>query len=489
VLRYGASSTTQVVDENQHLLLLPAELLQEISIVDTPGTNAIFRAHEALTSQYVPRADLVLFVTSADRPFTESERAFLEQIRDWGKKVVIVINKTDILQSEADLDKVSAFVRENARSLLGMTPPVLALSARLAMRAKQGETALWPESRFAAFEKYLHDTLDETERLRLKFINPLGVGMHLVQHYLDLAEARLALLKADFAMLADVDAELALYQRDLKRDFALRMADIENVLLEMKQRGDAYFDETLRLARVLDLLNKERIQREFGLRVVADVPQQIERKVVALIDWLVEADLRQWKAVTAHLAERRRAHEERLVGDTDGFQYDRVRLMEQVGREAQQVVESYDKTREAETMAEGARMAVAAAAAIGVGAIGLGTLLTVLASTLVADVTGVLVASAVAVLGLFIIPRRRRQAKAEMGAKVSALREQLVRALRPQFEREIARSVQHINQAIAPYTRFVRAQRDRLAEGQSELHQLQGELGRLKGAAEEMRAD
>jgi hypothetical protein len=313
--------------------------------------------------------------------------------------------------------------------------------------------------------------------------------MHLVQHYLDLAEARLALLKADFAMLADVDAELALYQRDLQRDFALRMADIENVLLEMKQRGDAYFDETLRLARVLDLLNKERIQREFGLRVVADVPQQIERKVVALIDWLVEADLRQWKAVTAHLAERRRAHEERLVGDTDGFQYDRVRLMEQVGREAQQVVESYDKTREAETMAEGARMAVAAAAAIGVGAIGLGTLLTVLASTLVADVTGVLVASAVAVLGLFIIPRRRRQAKAEMGAKVSALREQLVRALRPQFEREIARSVQHINQAIAPYTRFVRAQRDRLAEGQSELHQLQGELGRLKGAAEEMRAD
>jgi hypothetical protein len=26
----------------------------------------------------VPRADLVVFVTSADRPFTESERAFLE---------------------------------------------------------------------------------------------------------------------------------------------------------------------------------------------------------------------------------------------------------------------------------------------------------------------------------------------------------------------------------------------------------------------------
>ena len=44
----------------------------------------------------MPRADLVLFVTSADRPFTETERAFLETIRDWGKKIVIVVNKIDI---------------------------------------------------------------------------------------------------------------------------------------------------------------------------------------------------------------------------------------------------------------------------------------------------------------------------------------------------------------------------------------------------------
>jgi hypothetical protein len=34
----------------------------------------------------VPRSDLVLFVTSADRPFTESERGFLEQIRAGGRR-------------------------------------------------------------------------------------------------------------------------------------------------------------------------------------------------------------------------------------------------------------------------------------------------------------------------------------------------------------------------------------------------------------------
>ena len=79
----------------------PVELLRDLHIVDTPGTNAIDREHERLTIDFVPRADLVLFVTSADRPFTETERVFLETIRDWGKKIVIVVNKVDIFQQRA----------------------------------------------------------------------------------------------------------------------------------------------------------------------------------------------------------------------------------------------------------------------------------------------------------------------------------------------------------------------------------------------------
>ena len=53
----------------------PVPLLRVIAIVDTPGTNAVLREHEALTRDFLPRADLVLFVTSADRPYAESERA------------------------------------------------------------------------------------------------------------------------------------------------------------------------------------------------------------------------------------------------------------------------------------------------------------------------------------------------------------------------------------------------------------------------------
>ena len=488
ILRYGPELDRLVVTDHQHILTLPVQWLGEISIVDTPGTNAIIRAHETITSQFVPRADLVLFITSADRPFTESERAFLERIRDWGKKVVVVINKIDILQSENEMNQVGDFIAENARSLLGITPEVYPVSSRLALRAKQGEPNFWKGSRFEALENYIHDTLDESSRLRLKFLNPLGVAAHLVDKYQEVTTSRLNLLKADFDMLSDVETQLALYKEDMQRDFKFRMADIENILFEMEQRGHDYFEDTFRLARVFDLLSKERIHREFEHKVVADAPQRIERKVNELIDWLVDSDLRQWQAVTEHLAERRRTHQERIVGDRGigSFNYDRERLMDAVGREAQRVVETYDKTAEAHAIAEGAQLAVAASAAVEVSAIGLGTLVTVLATTAAADVTGILMASAIAALGLFIIPARRRSAKTEMKAKIAALRVQLIQSLQAQFEKEIERSLLHINEAIAPYTRFVRAERGKLVETQEVLGKIMSEIDRLKVKVEEI---
>jgi small GTP-binding protein len=486
-LRYGESQERRALDENHYVLTLPAELLREITIVDTPGTNAVFRLHEALTSGFIPRADLVLFVTSSDRPFTESERQFLARIRDWGKKVVIVVNKIDLLENPGEQQQVLDFVADNARGLLGVSPEIFPVSSRQALRAKLGEPGLWAGSRFEALEGYIQDTLDETSRIRLKLLNPLGVGLHQVNSHLELVSDRLALLKDDLSMLDDVDGQLGIYKEDMGRDFQFRMADIEKILYEMEQRGQDFFDETFRLARVFDLLSKNRIQEAFTRQVVADVPQQIERKVNELIDWLVESDLRQWKAVNDHLAERKRVHAERIVGGADAsFTYERSRLIEAVGREAQRVVETYDRVGEAQAIAENAQAAVAASAAIEVGAVGLGAIIAILATTVAADVTGILLASLVAVVGLFVIPARRKMAKNELRQKVAALRQQLQQTLSGQFQEELKRSLQRINEAIAPYTRFVRAERGRLAEAQAKFEEIKNHLNRIKVEVEEM---
>ena len=73
-----------------------------------------------------------------------------------------------------------------------------------------------------------------------------------------------------------------------------------------------------------------------------------------------------------------------------------------------------------------------------------------------------------------------------MRQKIADLREQLGSTLRSQFEKEINRSLHHINEAIAPYTRFVRAERGKLTEAQDSLEQIKTGLDQLKVSIEEL---
>ncbi len=488
IIRYHTEHQETISDKNILEIGAPIPMLKEISIVDTPGTNAIIRKHEEITSQFIPRSDLVLFVTSADRPLSESERAFLQQIRDWGKKLVLVLNKVDLLQNDEEVHQVENFITDNMRSLLGIEPEIFSVSSRLALQAKMGNPHLWHASHFEELEKHIQNSLDETERIRLKFLNPIGVGLNLNQRYAEVVQSRLELLNEDWEVISSVERQLTLYKEDMKKDFDFRMADIENILYSMEQRGQIFFEEYLRIARIPDLLKKVKIQNAFKQEVIAEVPQQIEEKIQELIDWMVERDFRQWQAVLDHLDKRKNAHQGKIMGDNlnTSFQYNREHLIESVANRAKRVVEGYDRHIEAANIAEGAQNAVAAAAAIEVGAVGLGTLIAVLASSLAADVTGILVASAVAVLGLFVIPAKRRKANIELTKKIKMLREQLVSTLNTQFNHEMDRSLERINAAIAPYTRFVRSEKESLDQVNEELNQLQIHLLNLDKQIKQM---
>ena len=481
LLKYGDTMARDVDAEGLHVVKAPVDLLRDIHIVDTPGTNAIIREHERLTVDFVPRSDLVLFITSADRPFTETERQFLSVLHDWGKKIVIVVNKVDIFANASELEQVLTFVRTAARNLLGVAPTVLAVSARLALRAKQGEPSQWAASAFEALEGFLRETLDAESRFRLKLANPLGVGQALATRYSRIAAERLTLLHSDVELLADIERQIALYKEDMQRGFELRMAAIGKALADMEARGHRFFEDTLRIGRVVDLLNRARVQKEFTEKVVADAPLQIERRVTELIDWLVDQDFRQWQAVTTKLADRHREYAARMLGapDVGSFHNDRARLIESVGREAQRAVDTYDKQREAEIIADQARVAVAAAAAAGGAAVGLGTIVTVAASTVAADITGILLASVVLGVGFLIIPARRRRAKATLEEKVAALSQRLSTGLRTEFDQAQERSARRLADAVAPYARFVHAEERRWRDAQRALDVLAQRIGSM----------
>jgi small GTP-binding protein len=487
LVRYGDRLAREVDSSGIHVVSAPVALLRELHIVDTPGTNAIHRAHERLTVDFVPRADLVLFVTSADRPFTETERLFLESIRNWGKKILLVVNKIDIFENERDLTEVVQFISESSMRLLGVVPEVFPVSARLAAGAKQGNASVWAPSRFEALEGHIQHTLDDVSRFRLKLANPLGVGEALARRYEAVARERNDLLATDIAAVADIERQLALYRDDLAKGFELRMTAVEKVLLEMEARGHQYLDDTLRVGRVFDLLNRSRVQQEFEVRVVADAPARIDRLVSELIDWLVEQDLRQWQALSAKLATRQHEHGERILGyETGSFHADRTRLLESVGREAQRVVDTYDRHRESTAIADSARSAVAATAAIGASALGLGAVVAAVASTAATDITGILAAGVLAALGLLVIPAKRRRARAELREKVTTLRARLGAALRSEFDTAQARNAQRLADGLAPYARFVQAEEARWSEVRNALEQWRRRATGLMGAVQRL---
>lgn len=476
IARYGDAVSTSTTPEGTVEVTVPAGRLRDLHVVDTPGTNAVLREHELVTTHFVPRADLVLFVTSADRPFTESERLLLASIRDWGKKLLLVVNKADILETDAHVAEVLRFVTDGVRRLVGIEPAVFAVSAREARRGRRGDAAAWARSGFDALERHLATVLDEKERLRLKLRNPLGVGRRLVTALHAESLARQEVLREDRIVVDEVERQLEAYSEDMQRDFSFRWSDIEKLLVEMERRGHDHFDETIRLARVFELIDRDRVQSSFERSVVADTPQRVERKVEDLIDWIVDADFRQWQLVHERLAERRAAHRQRFAGQETpmpgGFHEQRRRLVDSVGRDAQRAVETYDRAAESKTMAEKARSAVAASAAIEVGAAGLGALVAAVATTAAADVTGLAMAGVVATLGLLVVPNRRRQAKRELREKITAMREQLGVSLRGAFEDELQRGIERQRQNIAPYARFVRAETEHLAAARAELDAL-----------------
>ena len=487
VLRHGDAPGRMIDASGADVVSAPVAFLQDIDVVDTPGTNAIFREHERLTNEFVPQADLVLFITSADRPFTESEHTFLRNIKDWGKKIVFVVNKIDLLERLDEREQVRQFVSEHARALLGTEPEIFTVSARRALRAKLGEAVDGPIAgdRFAELEAYVSSTLDEKERLRLKLLNPLGVGTRVANTTRDTIVGRLAVLQQDLETVEDIERQLDLYRTDLSREFEFRLAEIDNILQQFENRGVAFFDETLRIGRIADLLNKPRIQREFERQVIGDVPRQIEKQVHDVIDWMVASELRQWQAVTEHVNRRSKAHEGRLLGgDTGRFQYDRQKLIDTVGRAANRAVDTYDREKEAAQMADGVRNAVAGAALAQAGAIGLGAMVTALATTTAADVTGIVAAGAIAVLGMFVIPSKRAHAKAQLRDRIERMRTELMTNLRAQFQREVERSVRGVLDAVAPYTRFVRAENDKLTTLEREIETIGRELARLRAEIE-----
>jgi len=490
LVKWGEQATEQVVDENFTIYKYPLPLLKELNIVDTPGTNAIIRHHEQLTDEFIPRSDLVLFITSADHPLTESERQFLSRILTWGKKVVFVLNKVDIFEDDSALQEVRDFILLHTTEILGDQPKLFPVSAKLAQRAiseadPEQQSRLRSASRLDELEYFISTTLDDTTQLQLKFNNPLGVAENLCNEAQRSLAAQAVDLIEDKQTATALETVITAYEGDMDSELPPRLAEVENILHRLEQRGLDFFDSTMRLTNIQDLMRGDKVRAQFEKQVLADVPQLIEDQVQRMIDWLVQKDQHEWQQVMSYLQRRRAENLDHMVGESYGPRDTRRReLIDTVGRTVQTIVESYDRNKESSELAASVEAAVAQTALLEVGAVGLGALVTmaVLSSTL--DITGILAASTLAILGFFVIPFKRKQAKDRFKEKMLSLRTKLLSALTTQFKNESENAITRLKDGIAPYTRYVHSEHERIEKAENTLAIMKQKISELRARSQ-----
>ncbi len=463
----------------------PAPLLADVALVDTPGTNAIIQRHQELTERFVPRADLLLFVTSADRPFTESERRFLELIASWGRKVMMVVNKVDILDTEEQRAEVERYVREHARETLRVAPEVHLVSAKRAERARQdGDAAGLGASGVPALARAVSERLS-AERPRLKLLSPLGVAERTVSVHQDQLAARLELLTDDSGSLEEIERQRTQFEKDMRREFDVHRVRVKDIVRDVKQRGHEFFDDTIRFRRIPKLLNTKQVQADFEREVIKDTDTRVERAVSDLVDWFIQRNLQFWEDVMRFVNERASATEERVIGEVGGrFQYDRRALVRSLGERTEEAMATYDDDAESRRLADDLQQAVFRTGLFNVTGIGLSAAVLAFISTAALDVTGIALGLTLVSVGLLVLPRQRARAKRELDERMQQLEDSLLEGLAGQFEDELARSQEKLAGAISPYTRFVRSELDRLAELGEQLDEMSVRLAGLRGEIE-----
>jgi small GTP-binding protein len=489
LLRYGERRGRSPAGGDFEEITLPVEILREMNVVDTPGTNAVIRGHEALTREFVPRSDLVLFVTSADRPFTESERAFLEAVRAWGKKIVVAVNKIDILETPEDVVTVVEFVRDRMRALLGLRPEVFAVSARGAQRAKAtGRRPGKEGTGFSALEAFVTRTLDDAERVRLKLLNPLGVASRVLDRAAASLAERLAVLDGDAATLREIESQLKVHREGLGRDLRGRLVEVEKPLLEYQVRGEEFLGERLRPGGLVSLLDRDGVRRAFERNVVDGLATGVEKRLDAVADALVAGEARLWPAVAARLRRRQAVHGPRVPGlVTETPPLDRARVLEAIRREAQRALESDDAGTEGRRLAGGARRAGAWTALLLLGAAASGVTAVVLGDATSTRLAAALAAAAVVAGSLLLLLAAGRREMARFVSHVAVLRQRLAAALRAGVDRELEASRQRVVESIEPYARFVRSETERLRAQAAELEPHRQGLGSLRARIDALR--
>ena len=523
VLKFGENSTKRVQSEDGfYTQEIPVELLKQVSIVDTPGTNVILKRQQRLTEEFVPRADLVLFVLSADRPMTESEVKFLSYIKKWGKKVVFVLNKCDLLETDEDRKEVVQFVRDNAKRLLGVdNAPVLPVAARNALKMKKANassTEAYAQTGFPEFEEYVNSYLGggragatnrSGEALRLKLATPLNVSQLLLSASRQILDAEFSVAKSEVISASSVGEQMKTYKETMLKDASEQVNFVRANINGAVKRANALVDETLRLENAAELFSTYIIGADYSELDVSDdfeaegsddrkegeydndddaekkKTKKKKKKYSKFVKAyqstvLGSADQELKKTVKEFSKWLKRNNDARLLSylsavssrgfDTSVTASDIKQKLAQNNSEtpikinsaAISVAENFDNEAAAYKLDEEMRGAVYGSLGSSIAAIASAFILSNFLSSLNEDILAYCLAAAVGYVGILSLPLKRQECKAKIQRAAEALVEDVERELLKELSEEIDITSDYADRLVAPWEAAARVERARV---------------------------
>lgn len=198
---YGEERREVTVNPYLKKIFLPVDILREIAIVDTPGTNTIVEHHQEITEQFIPASDLIVFVFEAKNPYRQSAWDFFKYIHgDWRKKTIFVLQQMD-LATPQELEVNLAGVAEKARAEGIEEPRVFAVSAK---QEQAGSEA----TGFAPLRQYISDNITGGRAPRLKLNNSVITAQTINSRIADGLLVRRSQFEADSHFRTDIQETL-----------------------------------------------------------------------------------------------------------------------------------------------------------------------------------------------------------------------------------------------------------------------------------------
>ncbi len=310
-----------------------------VAIVDTPGTGSVFQQHERIAKDFLHRSDLVIFVLSAKRAFANTERLYLEMAKNYGKKIILVVNQVDLLEAE-EQKTVRRFIEQQVKENLNIQPLIFMVSAKEALASRMEGSG--ERGGVDAVRAHLRGLLASAPPTKQKLLAQLETGQKIINGHYDFIQTRADLVRADTAKVKEVESELRAQSLGLDGQLTSARADVDTVLIGMRSRGITFIENNLSMRKLGRSTSREKLQAEFQDVVVGRALRDINNATNSYINAVIDQSRIYWRSVIERLNKLIELLEQEEIAGLDANIYAEQREgLEEAIRIAESELKSY----------------------------------------------------------------------------------------------------------------------------------------------------